>query len=66
MSLASRRDRSHERRAHAGGEEHSHSHGGEHGHSHGLIARSIVRSRAGLRAVSWSLGVLLVTALAQA
>ena len=43
-----------------------HSHGGEHGHSHGLVARSIVRSRAGLRAVSWSLGVLLGTALLQA
>ncbi len=45
---------------------HSHTHGGEHGHSHGLVARSIMRSRAGVRAVSWSLGVLLATALAQA
>jgi len=36
-----------------------------HGHSHGLVDRSIVRSRAGLRAVGWSLLVLLLTALAQ-
>lgn len=37
-----------------------------HGHSHGLVDRSIVRSRAGIRAVSLSLGVLAVTALVQA
>jgi cation diffusion facilitator family transporter len=37
----------------------------EHGHSHGLIDPSIVRSRAGVRAVSISLGVLLLTALVQ-
>ncbi len=37
-----------------------------HGHSHGLIDRSITRSRAGVRAVTASLAVLLVTALAQA
>ena len=36
-----------------------------HGHSHGLVDRSIIRSRAGIRAVSWSLGLLTVTALAQ-
>jgi cation diffusion facilitator family transporter len=36
------------------------------GHSHGLIDRSIVRSRAGMRAVSWSLVILTLTALAQA
>jgi cation diffusion facilitator family transporter len=45
--------------------EHSHSHEG-HGHSHGLIDRSIMRSRAGIRAVLWSLGVLGLTAAAQA
>src|SRR5439155_2647639 len=33
---------------------------------HGLVDRSILRSRAGIRAVSWSLGILTVTALAQA
>ncbi len=37
----------------------------EHGHSHGLIARSILRSKAGIRAVSLSLLILLLTALAQ-
>lgn len=35
-------------------------------HEHGLIDRSILRSRAGIRAVSWSLGILTVTATAQA
>jgi cation diffusion facilitator family transporter len=43
---------------------HGHAHG--HGHSHGLVDRSIVRSREGLRAVGLSLLVLLLTALAQA
>jgi cation diffusion facilitator family transporter len=38
----------------------------EHGHSHGLVDRSILRSRRGIRAVSLSLGVLALTALAQA
>lgn len=37
-----------------------------HGHSHGLIDRSILRSRAGVRAVILSLLVLGVTAAAQA
>jgi len=41
-------------------------HGHDHGHEHGLIDRSILRSRAGIRAVSWSLAILTVTALAQA
>jgi cation diffusion facilitator family transporter len=45
---------------------HEHEHHGEHGHSHGFVDRSIVRSRAGLRAVSLSLGVLGTTALVQA
>jgi cation diffusion facilitator family transporter len=45
----------------------AHSHGtGEHGHTHGLVDRSILRSRAGVRAVSVSLGVLGLTALVQA
>jgi cation diffusion facilitator family transporter len=35
-------------------------------HSHGLVDRSIVRSRAGVKAVSISLAVLAITALAQA
>lgn len=40
--------------------------GGAHGHSHGLIDDSIKRSRAGLRAVGASLGVLGATAAIQA
>jgi cation diffusion facilitator family transporter len=40
--------------------------GQSHGHSHGTIDPSIARSRAGLRAVGWSLLILLATALAQA
>lgn len=36
-----------------------------HGHSHGLVDPSIVRSRAGVKAVSLSLVALLVTALVQ-
>jgi hypothetical protein len=43
-----------------------HHHGDhDHGHSHGLVDRSIVRSRDGVRAVALSLAVLLLTALAQ-
>jgi cation diffusion facilitator family transporter len=41
--------------------EHEHGHGG-HGHSHGLVDRSIVRSREGIRAVAISLAVLGVAA----
>jgi divalent metal cation (Fe/Co/Zn/Cd) transporter len=37
-----------------------------HEHAHGLVDRSVLRSRAGIRAVSWSLAILTVTALAQA
>jgi cation diffusion facilitator family transporter len=37
-----------------------------HEHEHGLVDRSILRSRAGIRAVSWSLAILTLTALAQA
>jgi divalent metal cation (Fe/Co/Zn/Cd) transporter len=45
--------------------DHGHSHDDDHGHSHGLVHASIKRSNAGVRAVSMSLVVLLVTALAQ-
>jgi cation diffusion facilitator family transporter len=44
---------------------HDHSHSRAHGHSHGLVHTSIKRSKAGLRAVSLSLVVLLITASAQ-
>jgi cation diffusion facilitator family transporter len=43
---------------------HGHSHG-EHGHSHGLVDRSILRSREGLKAVGWSLAILGLAAVAQ-
>lgn len=36
-----------------------------HSHSHGLVDQSIVRSRAGIRAVALSLGILTVTAVIQ-
>jgi cation diffusion facilitator family transporter len=42
-----------------------HHHGGGHGHSHGLVDESIKRSREGIRAVSLSLAVLGLTAVAQ-
>lgn len=45
---------------------HGHGHAHGHGHSHGLVDPSIRRSRAGLRAVGLSLGVLGVTAAIQA
>lgn len=38
----------------------------DHGHTHGLVDRSIIRSRHGIRAVAISLGVLGLTAAAQA
>jgi cation diffusion facilitator family transporter len=47
------------------GQDHSHEHR-VHGHSHGpFVDRSIIRSRAGIKAVSLSLAVLTVTAVAQ-
>ena len=42
-----------------------HVHDHDHGHSHGLVDRSIVRSRAGVRAVAASLAILAVAAGAQ-
>jgi cation diffusion facilitator family transporter len=42
-----------------------HRHAGGHGHSHGLVDRSIVRSREGVRTAAISLGVLAAAALAQ-
>jgi cation diffusion facilitator family transporter len=53
---------SHEDPSHAG---HDHAHEAEHGHSHGLIDDTIKRSHAGIRAVSLSLAVLGLTAIAQ-
>jgi cation diffusion facilitator family transporter len=48
--------------AHAHEHQHVHDDHGEHGHSHGLVDRSIVRSRAGVRTVAISLAVLGLTA----
>ena len=50
---------------HSGHDGHDHTHGTEHGHSHGLVHDSIKRSRQGIRAVSLSLAVLGLTAIAQ-
>ena len=51
---------------HDHGHGHHHHHGDAgHGHSHGLIDRSIIRSREGVKAVALSLAVLGVAALAQ-
>lgn len=44
---------------------HDHGHANGHSHSHGLVDRSIVRSREGVKAVSFSLAILGLTALAQ-
>jgi cation diffusion facilitator family transporter len=46
--------------------DHDHEHEHHHGHSHGLVDPSIKRSRAGVRAVLISLGVLGLAAIAQA
>jgi cation diffusion facilitator family transporter len=44
---------------------HDHDQGSAHGHSHGLVDRSILRSRAGVRAVAASLTILAAAATAQ-
>ena len=44
---------------------HDHPHSHAHGHSHGLVDRSIVRSREGVKAVALSLAILGVAAVAQ-
>jgi Co/Zn/Cd efflux system component len=51
---------------HTGPHAHAHAHAHSHSHAHGLVDRSLVRSRAGLRAVSLALLVLGLTAAAQA
>jgi divalent metal cation (Fe/Co/Zn/Cd) transporter len=56
----------HPRQSHPHQHHHDHDHGGHdhggHGHSHGLVDRSIVRSREGVRTVSISLLVLALAA----
>ena len=46
--------------------DHDHDHESTPGHTHGLVDPAIVRSRAGVRAVAWSLAILAVTAALQA
>jgi cation diffusion facilitator family transporter len=46
-------------------DDHGHAHRHDRGHSHGLVDPTIVRSRAGIRAVALSLGVLGLTAAVQ-
>jgi cation diffusion facilitator family transporter len=58
-------DHEHQHHAEHGHRDAAHAHDRGHGHSHGLVDRSVMRSRAGLRAVALSLGILGVTALAQ-
>ncbi|HEV3093816.1 MAG TPA: cation diffusion facilitator family transporter [Solirubrobacteraceae bacterium] len=64
-------DQAHRERPHEHGDSqehdrpHSDDHGHGHGHSHGLIYESIKRSREGIRAVSLSLAILGLAALAQ-
>ena len=50
---------------HAHDHSHEHHDHAERGHSHGLVDRSIVRSREGVRAVAISFGILAAAALAQ-
>ena len=51
--------------SHGRGQLHGDQHSHAHSHLHGLVDRSIVRSRAGVRAVSISLAILAATAAAQ-
>jgi cation diffusion facilitator family transporter len=51
--------------AHDHPHDHDHDDAHGHGHSHGLVDRSILRSRAGVKAVAASLAILAVTAAAQ-
>lgn len=54
--------------AHEHAHDHTHAHDparAHHGHSHGLVDRSIVRSREGVKAVALSLAILGIAALAQ-
>jgi cation diffusion facilitator family transporter len=62
MSVMHRHNHEHETHHHDHVRDHG---GGGHGHSHGLVDPLIVRSREGVKAVSISLCVLAVAALAQ-
>ena len=60
--LAGHTPRNHD---HDGHDHHGHGHGPGEGHSHGLVDRTIVRSREGVKAVSISLAILGVAAIVQ-
>jgi cation diffusion facilitator family transporter len=68
VRTVTRTSHDHTAAAHAEGD-HGHDHGpghqAGHGHTHGLVDPSIVRSRAGVKAVTLSLLVLLTTSVAQ-
>jgi divalent metal cation (Fe/Co/Zn/Cd) transporter len=55
----------HEPQGLPGAHRHGHDHGHDHDHAHGLVDRSILRSRAGVKAVALSLLILGLTAGAQ-
>jgi cation diffusion facilitator family transporter len=60
--------REHRANDHDAGHDHDHPHDhdhGDHGHSHGLIDRSILRSREGVKTVAIALAVLALAAVAQ-
>ena len=58
-------DVEHEHNHHVHGHDHGARSHGEHGHSHGLVDRSIIRSRDGVKTVSISLAVLALAAVGQ-
>lgn len=55
----------HDESDHSHGSHHDHDNHQGHGHSHGLVDPSIVRSKAGVKAVSLSFAVLIITAIIQ-
>jgi Co/Zn/Cd efflux system component len=59
-------DHGHDHHTHDHDHPHDHGHGGDHRHSHGLIDRSILRSREGVRTVAISLAALGATGAIQA
>jgi divalent metal cation (Fe/Co/Zn/Cd) transporter len=56
----------HDHHHHDEGHDPHHGHANDHGHTHGLVDRSILRSRDGVRTVAISLAILGATALLQA
>ena len=66
MSVQDRKSARHDAQTHDDSHSHSHKHDHEaHGHSHGLVDRSILRSREGVKTVAIALAVLAAAAVAQ-